>query len=350
MGAFWSASQKPPMTESCCKQRGPHDINGKIMLDQCTGIEVRSSCKPPCLRRWRMRQGVIALPWVAPCALAVHLARCRSVTQCLLCLSNARRFTLLLFAKCEYYCWTLCKQPALSSSLIVWCTGGASAVTGSRKTRGVPLTPRRSHCCADQEGQQHNLRQGLLRLAPAFFNKLCQPAGMQLGSHACEQESAQLNVVFMDNDILVFKSLARIFETEEFDYGCTISDSPIMPVCHSTRALAAWTAGNSHDHAGTCAAAGCCVWRSLTTLLHRSCSWSSTRGGPSYVAQCCRVPWARVGHGTLGSHKRVHTTVRSTHDVRCRGRPRSEAVSVGLLLSPVAGLRGHARSTLVAPW
>lgn len=44
------------------------------------------------------------------------------------------------------------------------------------------------------------------------------------------QEGAQLNVVFMDNDILVFKSLARIFETEDFDYGCTISDSPVMPV------------------------------------------------------------------------------------------------------------------------
>jgi len=50
-------------------------------------------------------------------------------------------------------------------------------------------------------------------------------------------------VVFMDNDILVFKSLARIFETEDFDYGCTISDSPIMPArrltCASVR-LACW--------------------------------------------------------------------------------------------------------------
>ena len=36
--------------------------------------------------------------------------------------------------------------------------------------------------------------------------------------------------MFMDNDILVFKSLARIFEDEDFHYGCTISDSPIMPV------------------------------------------------------------------------------------------------------------------------
>ncbi len=48
--------------------------------------------------------------------------------------------------------------------------------------------------------------------------------------YACEQEGAPRNVVFMDNDILVFKSIARIFETEDFDYGCTISDSPIMPV------------------------------------------------------------------------------------------------------------------------
>ena len=37
-------------------------------------------------------------------------------------------------------------------------------------------------------------------------------------------------MVFMDNDILVFKSIARIFENEDFDYGCTISDSPVMPV------------------------------------------------------------------------------------------------------------------------
>jgi alpha-N-acetylglucosamine transferase len=44
------------------------------------------------------------------------------------------------------------------------------------------------------------------------------------------QEGAHLNVVFMDNDILVFKSLARIFDAEDFDYGCTISDSPEMPV------------------------------------------------------------------------------------------------------------------------
>jgi len=39
-----------------------------------------------------------------------------------------------------------------------------------------------------------------------------------------------VNVVFMDNDIFVFKSLARIFENEDFDYGCTISDSKAMPV------------------------------------------------------------------------------------------------------------------------
>ena len=38
-----------------------------------------------------------------------------------------------------------------------------------------------------------------------------------------------MNVVFMDNDIFVFKSLARIFENEDFDYGCTISDSKAMP-------------------------------------------------------------------------------------------------------------------------
>ena len=44
------------------------------------------------------------------------------------------------------------------------------------------------------------------------------------------QEGAHLNVVFMDNDILVFKPLARIFDAEDFDYGCTISDSPEMPV------------------------------------------------------------------------------------------------------------------------
>ena len=45
-----------------------------------------------------------------------------------------------------------------------------------------------------------------------------------------QQEGAQLNVVFMDNDIFVFKSIARIFENEDFDYGCTISDSKAMPV------------------------------------------------------------------------------------------------------------------------
>ena len=39
-----------------------------------------------------------------------------------------------------------------------------------------------------------------------------------------------MNVVFMDNDIFVFKSLTRIFENEDFDYGCTISDSKAMPV------------------------------------------------------------------------------------------------------------------------
>ena len=48
---------------------------------------------------------------------------------------------------------------------------------------------------------------------------------------AFAQDGAQLNVVFMDNDILVFRSLTRIFENEKFDYGCTISDSPVMPVC-----------------------------------------------------------------------------------------------------------------------
>ena len=49
-------------------------------------------------------------------------------------------------------------------------------------------------------------------------------------------------MVFMDNDILVFKSLARIFETEDFDYGCTISDSPIMPVLRRTCVPSAWPA------------------------------------------------------------------------------------------------------------
>ena len=43
------------------------------------------------------------------------------------------------------------------------------------------------------------------------------------------QEGAHLNVVFMDNDIFVFKSIARIFKNEDFDYGCTISDSKAMP-------------------------------------------------------------------------------------------------------------------------
>lgn len=49
------------------------------------------------------------------------------------------------------------------------------------------------------------------------------------------QEGAQLNVVFMDNDIFVFKSIARIFENEDFDYGCTISDSKAMPVWRPAR-------------------------------------------------------------------------------------------------------------------
>ena len=36
-------------------------------------------------------------------------------------------------------------------------------------------------------------------------------------------------MVFMDNDIFIFKSIARIFENQDFDYGCTISDSKAMP-------------------------------------------------------------------------------------------------------------------------
>ena len=47
-------------------------------------------------------------------------------------------------------------------------------------------------------------------------------------------------MVFMDNDILVPKSVARIFDAEDFDYGCTISDSPEMPV-HLLTGRAAWT-------------------------------------------------------------------------------------------------------------
>ena len=58
------------------------------------------------------------------------------------------------------------------------------------------------------------------------------------------QEGAHLNVVFMDNDIFVFKSLARIFENEDFHYGCTISDSKAMPV------RATSTAGTLHHIRG----------------------------------------------------------------------------------------------------
>ncbi len=54
-----------------------------------------------------------------------------------------------------------------------------------------------------------------------------------------------MNVVFMDNDIFVFKSLARIFENEDFDYGCTISDSKAMPV--ASRCSVLWFPSLPHS-------------------------------------------------------------------------------------------------------
>ena len=66
------------------------------------------------------------------------------------------------------------------------------------------------------------------------------PSGIEL-SALTVQEGAHLNVVFMDNDIFVFKSLARIFENEDFDYGCTISDSKPMPVRDAARHIVAMT-------------------------------------------------------------------------------------------------------------
>ena len=56
-------------------------------------------------------------------------------------------------------------------------------------------------------------------------------------------------MVFMDNDIFVFKSLARIFEHEDFDYGCTISDSKAMPVCAAARHCASTPSPKPHAEA-----------------------------------------------------------------------------------------------------
>ena len=96
-----------------------------------------------------------------------------------------------------------------------------------------------------------------------------------------EQEGAQLNVVFMDNDILVFNSLARIFETEDFDYGCTISDSPIMPVRRLTYVQSTWQADDPSGHRTTLSCAD--VRHGITTL--RATLWQR----PVLLTKCCNV-------------------------------------------------------------
>jgi len=119
-----------------------------------------------------------------------------------------------------------------------------------------------------------------------------------------------VNVVFMDNDIFLFKSLARIFENEDFDYGCTISDSKAMPVrlrplmasvalrCrHALRPMLVLRK-SARNHPVSLSSAGCA--RPLLPVWTTCTAWSS-------LSSQHYIPWHPILTGGLylcaGQHR-----------------------------------------------